>query len=95
MNQIPVATQWTLDASGDTGRSAITSVFMIICQKTGSKGSGFLIENGLIVTNEHVIKGCEANQITVVSACGVNSNITKIWIDTNKDLAILQPQEKT
>lgn len=91
MNQIPASTQWTLDAAGDTGRSAITSVFMIVCPQTGSKGSGFLINGGLVVTNEHVVRGCGANQIIAVSAFGQKFAITQVWIDANRDLAILKP----
>ena len=65
MNQIPASTRWTLDAAGETGRSAVNSVFMIVCPQAGSKGSGFLINGGLVVTNEHVVRGCGANQIRV------------------------------
>jgi len=92
MTQIPASTQWTLDAAGDTGRSSINSVFMIVCPHTGSKGSGFLVDNGLIITNEHVVRNCTASQIIAVSAYGAQSEVSKIWIDTNRDLAILKPQ---
>ena len=91
MNHIPVSTQWTLDAAGDTGRSSINSVFMIYCPPSGSKGSGFLIEGGLIITNEHVVRGCVANQIMAISAYGNQLQIAQIWIDADRDLAILKP----
>ena len=87
MNQIPASTQWTLDAAGDTGRSAVNSVFMIVCPQTGSKGSGFLIEGGLIVTNEHVVRGGAANQIFVVTAYPGNS-------PANMEKLITRPLEK-
>lgn len=92
MNQIPASTQWTLDAAGDTGRSAVNSVFMIVCSQTGAKGSGFLIDNGLIVTNEHVVRGCSRRQITAVSAYGEHLQISKTLTDSNRDLAILIPK---
>lgn len=66
---------------------------MIVCQATGSKGSGFLIENGLIVTNEHVVRGCDARQIFAHSAYGKAIRISQLWIDSNRDLAILRPAE--
>ncbi len=94
MNQIPASTQWTLDAAGDTGRSSVNSVYMIVCPHTGSKGSGFLIENGFIITNEHVVRGCTANQIVTVSTYGNQIQIAQTWIDTNLDLAILRPQTR-
>ena len=66
---------------------------MIVCQATGSKGSGFLLENGLIVTNEHVVRGCDARQIFAHSAYGKAIRISQLWIDSNRDLAILRPAE--
>lgn len=91
LNQIPASTQWTLDAAGETGRSAVDSVYMIVCPHTGSKGSGFLLDNGLIVTNEHVVKNCNERQIIAVSAYREEIRIIQIWVDPNKDLAILRP----
>ncbi|WP_411170746.1 trypsin-like peptidase domain-containing protein [Klebsiella michiganensis] len=91
MNNIPTSTQWTLDATGEVGRSAVNSVYMIICPATGSKGSGFLLENGLIVTNEHVITGCATNQIFAMSAYGQKIPISQKWVDPDRDLAVLRP----
>jgi|GEM_PF-701009 hypothetical protein len=91
LNNIPTSTQWTLDATGETGRSSINSVYMIICPATGSKGSGFLIDNGLIVTNEHVITGCSTEQIFAISAYGQKIAISQKWIDSDRDLAVLKP----
>lgn len=91
MNNIPISTQWTLDATGEVGRSSVNSVYMIICPATGSKGSGFLIDNGLIVTNEHVITGCSTNQIFAISAYGQKIPISQKWIDSDRDLAVLRP----
>jgi S1-C subfamily serine protease len=91
LNDIPISTQWTLDAAGDTGRLAVNSVFMIVCAKTESKGSGFLLENGLIVTNEHVVRGCQANHISAHSASGKVVQVLQIWLDVGRDLAILRP----
>ncbi|EJE8536058.1 trypsin-like peptidase domain-containing protein [Vibrio parahaemolyticus] len=93
MGNIPVSTQWTLDAAGETGRSSVESVYMIVCPATGSKGSGFLIEGGLIVTNEHVVSNCNAHQITAVSAFGEPIAISQVWIDKARDLAILRPSK--
>lgn len=91
MADIPISTQWTLDAAGETGRSAVNSVFMIVCAATGSKGSGFLLENGLIVTNEHVVRDCNAHQIVAHAASGQEERISQIWLDPSRDLAILRP----
>lgn len=91
LSDIPVSTQWTLDAVGEIGRSSMKSVYMVTCHATGSKGSGFLLENGLIVTNEHVVRGCLDSQITLTSAFGEQIRVSQSWIDSNRDLAILRP----
>lgn len=91
MSEIQISTEWILDAVGDTGRSAVSSVYMIFCLRTSSKGSGFLLRNGLIVTNEHVIRGCTENEIEAVSAYGDRVRITQLWIDRDRDIAVLRP----
>ncbi|MDO9529196.1 MAG: serine protease [Syntrophales bacterium] len=90
----PTATQWLLNAVGDSGKTAIKSVYMIYCKKTASKGSGFLLKDGPIITNEHVIRDCQANDIIAISPTGVKFAIKDVKIDTARDLAALIPQQK-
>lgn len=33
LNQIPASTKWTLDAVGDTGRSSVNAVYMIVSRE--------------------------------------------------------------
>lgn len=93
MNDIPVSTQWTLDAIGEVGRASISSVFMIFCKKTSSKGTGFLLQNGHIITNEHVVRGCNANEISAISSFGEQILFSSIIVDTQRDLALLAPSK--
>ena len=51
---IPTAVQWTLDAAGPTQRAAVKSVVLLVCTKTNMKGTGFLLSDGLIVTNNRI-----------------------------------------
>lgn len=94
MNQIPTSTQWTLDAAGDTGRSAINSVFLIYCDRTKSKGTGFIIEAGLIVTNEHVVRGCNHQEVVALDAYGNRIQFERLILDAGRDLALLFPTTK-
>lgn len=91
---IPVATKWLLDAAGETGRSAIKSVYLVVCTKTSQKGTGFLLSSGQVITNEHVIRGGEAADIFAVSSFGEKVLFNKLSTDTIRDLAVLFPQKK-
>lgn len=91
---MPIATKWLLDAAGESGRAAVESVFMIICSKTQSKGTGFLLKNGPIITNEHVIRACEPSEIIAISPFGEEIPFSKLSTDTQKDLAILVPEKE-
>src|SRR5258706_7374395 len=59
----PTAVQWTIDAAGPTQRTAIKSVVLLYCPNTNNKGTGFLLREGLIVTNNHVVEGCTAAEM--------------------------------
>lgn len=91
---IPVATQWLLNAAGDTGRSAIKSVYLVVCTKTSQKGTGFLLRSGQVITNEHVVRGCQAADIFGISSFGERVLFSKTSTDTTRDLAVLFPQKK-
>ncbi len=67
---IPTATQWTLDAAGPVQRTAIGSVFLMHCPNARTKGTGFLLKNGLVVTNAHVVAGCDAQQMVAMPSKG-------------------------
>lgn len=90
----PISTQWVLDAVGPTGRVAVDSVYMMVCLKTSSKGSGFLVDNGIIVTNEHVVRGCSASEIFALSSYGDRVEFSELKLDTGRDLAALTPKNK-
>jgi len=66
-HEIPIATQWTLDAAGQLGRNALKHVYLLLgpepppeaVQVAIKKGTGFLLDIGVIVTNEHAVASCE------------------------------------
>ena len=90
-DSIPISTQWLLDAVGKIGRSAINSVYLIVCPKTDKKGTGFLIKSGYLVTNWHVIRNCNAAEIFALSSDYKKILFQNILSDENRDLAILEP----
>lgn len=93
-DNIPIATRWLLDAVGATGRSAINAVYLVFCPKTTSKGTGFLIKSGHIITNWHVIKDCSAADIFAVSCVNETISFRSVLLDENQDLAILEPTKQ-
>lgn len=91
MSQVPTSTQWIRDAVGDAGRQAVDSVYLIRAETTESQGTGFLLDNGYIVTNHHVIEGNDLNSISAHSAYGETVSIDGIDADHHRDLAVLEP----
>jgi S1-C subfamily serine protease len=93
-NSIPISTKWLLDAVGEIGRSAINSVCLIVCTKTNSKGTGFLIKSGHIITNWHVIRDCNVTEVVAISSNGKIILFQNMLLDKNRDLAILKTTEQ-
>ena len=92
-SRIPVATEWVLDAVGPVGRAAVQHVYLIVCPKTSMKGTGFLVDNGVVVTNEHVVRGCTAADIYALSSFGNRITFSAARADTARDLAALTPTQ--
>lgn len=91
-DSIPISTKWLLEASEEPNRKAINSVYLIYCHKTKSKGTGFAIKSGQIITNWHVVKNCNATEVIAISSEGKQFKLTALVTDENRDLAILTPK---
>ena len=90
---VPTAVQWTLDAAGPTQRVAIKSVYLLYCPKTNMKGTGFLLSDGLIVTNNHVVEGCTAQEMKASPFGAQEFGFSKMATDKDVDLALLHPSK--
>jgi S1-C subfamily serine protease len=91
---IPTAVRWTLDAAGPTQRAAIKSVVLLYCQKTNMKGTGFFLREGLIVTNNHVVEGCKAEEMKANPFGAQEFGFTKMATGKDADLAVLKPSKQ-
>jgi hypothetical protein len=89
----PTAVEWTISAAaGPVQRTAIKSVFLLLCTKTQMKGTGFLLNNGLIVTNNHVVEGCTKDEMFADPWSQADVfGFTKMVTDKGRDLALLHP----
>ncbi|NWF89224.1 MAG: trypsin-like peptidase domain-containing protein, partial [Ignavibacteriaceae bacterium] len=83
-----------MDNVNTTERSAVTSVFMVINKKLSEKGSSFLIKDGPIITNAHVVTDCNPEDIILISIFGEILKVKEVKRDTNRDLAALIPEKK-
>ncbi len=88
---IPISTQWTLDAAGPVQRNAITSVILLECPKTLSKGTSFVIKGGIVATASHVVEGCNAEDLRGTTTRGANVRFSRLIADPVRDLALLLP----
>lgn len=91
---IPTATQWMLDAAGETQRNSIRSVFLLVCPVTQKKGTSFLLATGTVVTNAHVVRGCTEHDLVGFTPLGEKLSFSKLVSDEQRDLALLRPTKK-
>jgi S1-C subfamily serine protease len=82
---LPVATQLLFESLGTTGSQGPRSVFKVLCGN--GKGTGFALDTGYMITNAHVVEGCKAGDLTVVSATGKTLPVTDLVVDDDRDLA--------
>lgn len=66
----------------------------VVTISTGkSNGSGSIVSpEGLVLTNEHVVRGTQTGQVMVITSNGNRYNGRVIAIDRNNDLALVQLQ---
>jgi hypothetical protein len=92
--EAPPATRWTLDAVGADQRRAVNSIVLLLCPTLGSKGTGFLVDGGLIVTTAHVVAGARPSEVVGVDVGGNHVAFRQVWLDPRRDLAALRPSRR-
>ena len=89
VSSLPIATQWTLDSNRTLPNSAILSVALVITSATEQKGTGWLVSDKHIVTNEHVIRGGAGGQILVQFSDGITIHGTSASFNALTDIAVI------
>lgn len=92
---VPTATQWLYDAVAPGAKGTIDSVVRIWCKKTNAVGSGFVLDSGYVITNHHVVQGCMAADLEVVTSLAKQVPMGDLWSDDNRDLAAVKPSSPT
>ena len=90
-HRVPASTQWLLDSAGATQRASIKSVYLLVCSKIEKKGTAFLLTTGIMVTDNHVVEGCLAQDLVATSSSGEAVTFSKMVTDSARDLALLKP----
>jgi hypothetical protein len=92
---VPIATQWLYDSVAPSAKGTVDSVVRIWCKKTNAVGSGFVLNSGYVITNHHVIDGCGATDLEVVTSVAKVIPMADLWFDKNRDLAAIRPRPTT
>lgn len=93
MSDVPVATQWMHGAAPPYAQQPIDAVAMVVVNNTGSKGTGWLVADRMLVTNEHVVRGGSANAIVARFPNGSAFGVASVaGVDATFDLAVLELQ---
>jgi S1-C subfamily serine protease len=89
ISSLPVATQWRLDSNRTLPNNALLSVALVFTSATGQKGTGWLISDKHVVTNEHVIRSGAGGQILVQFADGITVNGAAAIFNALTDIAVI------
>jgi trypsin-like peptidase len=81
---------WASRVDSRALRDAMSSILLVMCPKTGSKGTGFVLKSGCAVTAAHVVDGCKPRDIVAVDASGNRVNFSHVVADAHIDLALLK-----
>ncbi len=92
MSNQPISTQWPFDTNINVqGTTVVPSVVLVINQAAGLKGTGWLVSDQHIVTNEHVIRDIQApTNILVVFPDGNRFSPSNVYHDNLTDIAALE-----
>jgi len=63
----------------------------MVCPATQKKGTSFLLSVGSVVSNEHVVHGCDTSNLYAITPKGETLKFSKIVVDVDRDLAVLRP----
>lgn len=91
---LPLSTQLTISkATVFNQNNEVLKVFLIVNASNQTKGTGFLIKSGRVITNAHVVNGANVNQLELLSPNGLHYAVNKVIQDTVRDLAIITLQK--
>jgi S1-C subfamily serine protease len=93
VGQIPISVDsaMVIDASGPLQRKSVNAIYLVVCPSSGA-GTGFVLDSGVMVTNEHVVGPCREDTLFALSATNERVQFRKMITDRVRDLAVLTPR---
>ena len=88
-SNLPISTEWLLNSTSALPCEVVLSIAMVVTTSTGHKGTGWLVSDRHLVTNEHVIRGGTANTVFVQFSDGENIKAHSIVFDALTDIAVI------
>jgi S1-C subfamily serine protease len=67
------------------------SILLLVCPRTGSKGTAFVLKSGCVVTAAHVVEGSRPRDIVGIDAMGGHVAFSRVVADGGIDVALLRP----
>lgn len=89
MSNLPIATQWAINATATLPSDAILSVALVAVPTQQRKGTGWLVSNQHVVTNEHVVRGGAAGTTSVQFSDGSVVAASAVVVDALTDIAVV------
>lgn len=86
---LPIATQWTLNATAALPSQVVLSVVLVVTTSTGQKGTGWLVSERHVVTNEHVVRGGSSSSIQVQFSDAAMMSAQSFVVDALTDIAVI------
>ena len=83
-SSIPKAAEFDIDKNGQIARDSVAKV---ICK--GIPASGFAHKSGLVITGEHVVRGC--TEVSLEHSSGQVVKASVVATNADLDLALLKP----
>ena len=87
---IPIGTNWNQNVLSTIGNSIVSSTVLVVNQATQTKGTGWVVSRGHVMTNEHVIRGAKPAQIIIHLSDGKRGSSSEIEHDSNMDIAVVK-----
>ena len=91
--KMPPATEVLMSKIGEADRDKLRALFLVSNAARGTRVTGFLTSDGVILTDAHAVSGARPGEITVLSSKGEPVKLRGMEVDRGLDVAFLLPAD--